>query len=121
MRCGAEHRALRSLDENLLHLLLRLEARVAVDGREVGESVGESQDFRATSLETLRQMVATGAGITLLPQLATQGAYANARGVAVLPFAKPVPTRQIGAIWRKTTARRAVIDAMCDLISKRVE
>ncbi len=82
--------------------------------------LGESQDFRATSLETLRQMVATGAGITLLPQLATQGAYANARGVAVLPFSKPVPIRQIGAIWRKTTARRAAIDAVCDLISKRV-
>ena len=82
--------------------------------------LGERQDFRATSLETLRQMVATGAGITLLPQLATQGAYANARGVAVLPFAKPVPTRQIGAIWRKTTVRRAAIDSVCDLIAKRV-
>ena len=82
--------------------------------------LGESQDFRATGLETLRQMVATGAGITLLPQLATEGAYANARGVAVLPFAKPVPTRQIGAIWRKSTALRAAIDAVCELIAKRV-
>ena len=79
----------------------------------------ESQDFRATSLETLRQMVAIGAGITLLPQLATQGAYANARGVTVVPFAKPVPMRRIGAVWRKTTARLAAVAAVCDLLAKR--
>ncbi|MGH8169917.1 MAG: LysR substrate-binding domain-containing protein [Steroidobacteraceae bacterium] len=80
---------------------------------------GETQDFRATSLETLRQMVATGAGITLLPQLATQGAYGDARGVVVLPFAKPAPVRHVGAIWRKTTARRPAIDAVCNVIAER--
>ena len=80
---------------------------------------GEAQDFRATSLETLRQMVATGAGVTLLPQLATQGAYGNARGVVVVPFGKPAPVRHIGAVWRKTTARRAAIDAVCRVIAER--
>jgi len=69
----------------------------------------EKQDFRATSLETLRQMVAAGVGITLLPELAGRGAYGNARGVAIKPFVKPVPTRTIGALWRKTSARRDVI------------
>ena len=80
---------------------------------------GESQDFRATSLETLRQMVATGAGVTLLPELATKGAYGDARGVTVLPFAKPAPVRRVGAVWRKTTARRPAIDAVCKLITER--
>ena len=79
----------------------------------------ESQDFRATSLETLRQMVATGAGVTLLPELATRGAYGDARGVVVLPFAKPAPVRHIGAVWRKTTARRTAIEAVCRLITER--
>jgi LysR family hydrogen peroxide-inducible transcriptional activator len=79
----------------------------------------ESQDFRATSLETLRQMVATGAGITLLPDLATKGAYGDARGVVVLPFSKPAPVRHVGAVWRKTTARRPAIDAVCKLIAER--
>jgi len=79
----------------------------------------ESQDFRATSLETLRQMVATGAGVTLLPELATKGAYGEARGVVVLPFAKPVPVRHIGAVWRKTSARRAAVAALCDVIAQR--
>ena len=79
--------------------------------------VQEKQDFRATSLETLRQMVATGAGVTLLPELACRGAYGNARGVTIRPFAKPAPVRHVGAIWRKTSARRPAIEAMCKLIS----
>jgi LysR family transcriptional regulator, hydrogen peroxide-inducible genes activator len=85
---------------------------------EVCSRVGlqEKQDFRATSLETLRQMVATGAGITLLPELASQGAYGKAQGVVVRPFAKPAPSRKIGAVWRRTTARLAAIKAICDVI-----
>lgn len=80
--------------------------------------VKDQQDFRATSLETLRQMVATGAGVTLLPELAGRGAYRNARGVVLRPFAKPAPARRIGALWRKSTPRRAAIDALCELITR---
>src|SRR5215471_15315482 len=78
----------------------------------------EKQDFRATSLETLRQMVATGAGITLLPELAGRGAYGNARGVVIRPFTRPAPARHVGAVWRKTTARRAAIDAVGAVIAQ---
>jgi len=77
----------------------------------------EKQDFRATSLETLRQMVATGAGVTLLPELATHGAYRHARGVVVRPFASPAPLRKIGAVWRKSSARHAAIAAVCAQIA----
>jgi len=80
-------------------------------------SMQEKQDFRATSLETLRQMVATGAGVTLLPELATHGAYRQARGVVVRPFARPAPSRKIGGVWRKTTARHAAINAVCAQIA----
>jgi LysR family hydrogen peroxide-inducible transcriptional activator len=80
--------------------------------------IQEKQDFRATSLETLRQMVASGAGITLLPELASLGAYGNARGVRVIPFARPTPTRRIGALWRKTSARFAAIEAVCAVIAE---
>jgi LysR family hydrogen peroxide-inducible transcriptional activator len=77
----------------------------------------EKQDFRATSLETLRQMVATGAGVTLLPELASRGVHRHARGVAVRPLAKPTPVRRIGAVWRKSSARGAAIEAICQLIA----
>lgn len=78
----------------------------------------EKQDFRATSVETLRQMVVAGAGVTLLPTLATRGAYGAMRGLVVRPFSKPVPSRQIGAVWRKSSARTEVIEAVCELIAR---
>ena len=78
----------------------------------------EKQDFRATSLETLRQMVATGAGVTLLPELASRGAYGNARGVTIRPFTRPAPVRHVGGVWRKTSARRAAIQAICKIIAE---
>ncbi len=87
---------------------------------EVCSRVGtrDQADFRATSLETLRQMVATGAGVTLLPELAGRGAYRNARGVVLRPFARPEPVRHVGAIWRRTTARGTAIEALCKVISE---
>ena len=84
-------------------------------------AVHEKQDFRATSLETLRQMVATGAGITLLPELASRGAYGSAKGVTIRPFSKPAPVRHIGAVWRRTTARGPAIEAVCKLIAERAQ
>jgi LysR family transcriptional regulator, hydrogen peroxide-inducible genes activator len=80
--------------------------------------VHEKQDFRATSLETLRQMVASGSGITLLPQLAANGAYGNARGMVTVPFARPAPVRHIGALWRRTSARGTAIETVCDVIAE---
>ncbi len=80
--------------------------------------VHEKQDFRATSIETLRQMVATGAGVTLLPELTTRGAYGAARGIAVRPFSRPAPSRRIGAVWRKTSPRGGAIAAVADIIAK---
>lgn len=80
--------------------------------------IADSEDFRGTSLETLRQMVAAGAGVTLLPELASRGAYGGARGVAIRPFVRPAPLRQIGAVWRRSTARRAAIQALTKVIAE---
>jgi LysR family hydrogen peroxide-inducible transcriptional activator len=77
----------------------------------------ESQDFRATSLETLRQMVAAGLGVTLLPELATEGPFAGAKNTVVRPFARPAPHRTVGAAWRRSTARLAAIEAVCEAIA----
>lgn len=58
--------------------------------------------FRATSLPTLAQMVAGGAGITLLPRLAV--AAENRRGsLAIRRFAEPVPSRTLAVVWRKSS------------------
>jgi LysR family hydrogen peroxide-inducible transcriptional activator len=74
--------------------------------------LNHEQDYRATSLETLRQMVAAGHGITLLPELAAATPVGTARGLRIKPFGKPAPVRTIGAVWRKSTTRRKAIDAV---------
>lgn len=60
----------------------------------------EELGFRATSLPTLVQMVASGAGITLLPRLAVATETARAP-VFVRPLAPPVPYRTLALAWRK--------------------
>ncbi len=56
-------------------------------------------EFRATSLSTLAQMVAGGAGITLLPEIAVATETKRAE-LAIRPFAQPVPKRTIALVWR---------------------
>jgi LysR family hydrogen peroxide-inducible transcriptional activator len=74
--------------------------------------LNQEQDYRATSLETLRQMVAAGHGITLLPELAAATPVGTARGMKIKPFARPAPVRTIGAVWRRTTTRGKAIEAV---------
>lgn len=71
--------------------------------------IQEEQDFRATSLETLRQMVKAGTGITLMPKIAIQK---SEEGICYIPFTKPAPHRSIALVWRKTSARKAVINRL---------
>jgi LysR family transcriptional regulator, hydrogen peroxide-inducible genes activator len=57
-------------------------------------------EFRATSLTTLTQMVAGGAGVTLLPELAVPTEIGRS-GLKVRRFAAPAPARTIALVWRK--------------------
>jgi len=57
-------------------------------------------EFRATSLSTLAQMVAGGAGVTLLPELAVPTESRRAE-IAIRRFAKPAPHRTVALVWRK--------------------
>jgi LysR family hydrogen peroxide-inducible transcriptional activator len=78
--------------------------------------VKEAEDFRATSLETLRQMVIAGLGVTLLPETAVESPFGSQRGLCIRHFAKPAPSRTVGAVWRKTSTRSAAIAAVCDVL-----
>lgn len=66
----------------------------------------ERSGFRATSLETLRQMVAAGVGLTLLPELAVQPPVAQSDDIRLIRFAEPVPNRRIAMFWRRSSAYR---------------
>jgi LysR family hydrogen peroxide-inducible transcriptional activator len=79
--------------------------------------IREAEDFRATSLETLRQMVVAGLGITLLPETAVESPFGSQRGLTIRQFAKPAPTRTVGAVWRKSSTRSSAIAAVCDVLA----
>ena len=64
----------------------------------------ERSGFRATSLETLRQMVAAGVGITLLPTLAVKPPVAPSSDIHLLPFRGHAPSRRLAMVWRKSSA-----------------
>lgn len=65
---------------------------------------GEKSGFRATSLETLRQMVAANVGITLLPVLAIKPPVAQTENMHLIPFSGSAPSRRIAMVWRKSSA-----------------
>jgi LysR family hydrogen peroxide-inducible transcriptional activator len=65
---------------------------------------GERSGFRATSLETLRQMVAANVGITLLPSLSVQPPVAQSGSMHLLAFRGDAPSRRIAMIWRRSSA-----------------
>ena len=64
------------------------------------------------SLETIRQMVAGGVGITVLPATSVTGNNASGELIRVLPFARPVPVRRVGLAWRKSFPRPEAIEAL---------
>ncbi len=68
---------------------------------------GERTGFRATSLETLRQMVAANVGITLLPSLAVQPPVPRSENIHLLRFRDSSPSRQIAMVWRRSSAMGA--------------
>src|SRR6185369_2752135 len=76
----------------------------------------EKTGFRATSLETLRQMVAANVGITLLPTLAVQPPVAYSENVHILPFRGDAPSRRIAMVWRKSSAMGAFMKKLAAVL-----
>ncbi|MGY0558134.1 LysR substrate-binding domain-containing protein [Lysobacter sp. A421] len=79
---------------------------------------GERDGFRATSLETLRQMVAAGVGLTLLPVLATQPPVPPSPDIALLPFRGESPHRRIAMVWRKTSAMGPLLEQVAQSLRR---
>lgn len=82
---------------------------------------GIARTFEGSSLETIRHMVASGIGITVLPQASVPDMQATDGMLRYIPFAKPAPSRRVVLAWRKSFTRGAAIEAVrqallsCDL------
>lgn len=91
---------------------------VCPECRNVG---GLQRTLEGSSLETIRLMVATGAGITVLPSSAADDLPGQNSLIAVRPFAAPEPSRRVALAWRVTYPRSGAIDVIrtamleCDL------
>lgn len=100
------------------HLLLLEEGHCLRDQvlafcHEVGAR--EHSGFRATSLDSLRQMVATGLGMTLLPGLYVQAEALDDPEIAMRPFVTP-PERLISLVWRPHGAHAGELLNLAELI-----
>jgi LysR family hydrogen peroxide-inducible transcriptional activator len=72
----------------------------------------EKQNFRATSLETLRHMVIAGTGLTLMPELACH----PHKKINYIPFIGSQPSRQISLCWRTSSAKKSLLQALAQQI-----
>lgn len=77
----------------------------------------EDARFKATSMDTLIHMVATGSGITLVPELAAARKHTDIR---YLEFDDPAPSREVVIITREKSVRTAAIESIANLISQLV-
>lgn len=74
-------------------------------------SAGIQKTFEGSSLETIRHMVASGIGITVLPTLArTENSADNL--LRYVPFESPPPFRRVSLVWRKSYSRPAALEAI---------
>ncbi|CAG1003736.1 Hydrogen peroxide-inducible genes activator [Rhodocyclaceae bacterium] len=71
---------------------------------------GGPQVLEGSSLETIRHMVASGVGITVMPATAVDGIPKTDPLLRARPFVEPTPTRRIGLVWRASFPRHQAID-----------
>ena len=77
---------------------------------------GDAAVTRTNSLETIRNMVASGLGVSVLPRDALAARY-HSRLVVPVPFAKPAPSRRVALAYRKSFPRPAAIAVIRDAVA----
>ena len=75
---------------------------------------GIRKSFEGSSLETIKYMVASGMGVTVVPQLSVP--KDKQPHIAYIPFTKPAPTRRVVLVWRRTFTRYEAIAALRNAI-----
>ncbi|TDK66593.1 LysR substrate-binding domain-containing protein [Sapientia aquatica] len=77
---------------------------------------GIARTFEGSSLETIRHMVASGIGITVLPKASAPNAVSSDGMLRHVPFEAPIPMRQVALVWRKSFTRQAAINKLQQVI-----
>lgn len=91
-----------------------------------GPAQARHRTFEGSSLETIRQMVASGIGVTVMPRTAIPSRASRQSLVTYVPFRQPAPQRRVALAWRRSfnrpaaveTLRRAILDCALDGVDK---
>ncbi|MGI9511200.1 MAG: LysR substrate-binding domain-containing protein [Geminicoccaceae bacterium] len=103
------------------HLLLLEEGHCLRDQALAICQTAKTDEFRASSLATVVQMVANGYGVTILPALSLSTEVGNPGPIRVVPFAEPVPFRTIGLAWRRSSPHGEEFVELGHFIQKRFD
>jgi LysR family hydrogen peroxide-inducible transcriptional activator len=76
------------------------------------ERSGLARTVEGGSLETIRQMVAGGVGVTVLPATSIGAGGMQSDLIRILPFARPTPERRVGLAWRRSFPRPEAIEVL---------
>jgi len=79
---------------------------------------GMQRTFEGSSLETIRHMVASGIGLTVLPRASVRDMEDPNGMLSFVPFSAPAPSRRVVIVWRKSFTRRAAIEAVCNAVAQ---
>jgi LysR family hydrogen peroxide-inducible transcriptional activator len=79
-----------------------------------------ASEFSATSLETLRQIVGLGGGITLIPGLSIQSAKSD-KNIVIRPFGGAIPSRDVGMLWRQSSVAEICCRSVAHLIKQQIK
>jgi LysR family hydrogen peroxide-inducible transcriptional activator len=79
---------------------------------------GMQRTFEGSSLETIRHMVASGIGLTVLPRASVRDMDDPNGMLSFVPFSNPAPSRRVVIVWRKSFTRRAAIEAVCNAVAQ---
>lgn len=86
-----------------------------------GSRPADPEGYRASTIESLRQMVSAGMGCTFLPKLSTVGPFATASPIVTRPLYAPTPRRDIALVYRKTYPRAASLQALAKALRLRMK
>ncbi|MFZ4061641.1 MAG: LysR substrate-binding domain-containing protein [Polynucleobacter sp.] len=83
-----------------------------------GSTIGEQRSFEGSSLETIRQMVAGGIGISVLPRTSVADPMTKEGLIRYISLENPIPTRRVCLVWRKSYPRGAAMQKLAQIIQQ---
>ena len=79
---------------------------------------GMQKPVEGSSLETIRQMVASGIGVAVLPSTSVPERPRRDSLIAYIPFRRPIPDRRVVLAWRRSFTRTPAVEALCTAVQR---